>query len=276
MNELCSFGHVASTHELLATGLSRRRLAAAVGSGRVLRASRGVYACSHLEAKPLAAARSGCRLDCVTALAQRGVWSGIRPAGLHVRASPGRHLGVLPAGAKVHWATQHLPSDDPLAVSTADALLQAMRCLDRYDALACVESALHVGELDARALPRLLELAPRWMRSGLSRLDRGAQSGLETHARLRLLDAGFRVRTQARVPGASPVDLLVEECVGVETDGEQFHAARFIADRTKDIVIEGWGIRMLRIGAPHVFATWPETLATIGRMVSDAKRLPNG
>ncbi|MDF1479057.1 type IV toxin-antitoxin system AbiEi family antitoxin domain-containing protein [Leifsonia sp. H3M29-4] len=272
MHRLCSLGHVASTRDLLAAGLTRRELARAVTVGRALRPARGVYACPHLEPVQLTAARAGLRLDCVTALARRGVWSGIRDARLHLRAQAGRHHGAVPIGAVVHWAGRHETGEHPLEVSIVDALLQAMRCLDHDDALACIESALHLRELDERGLRRLRELAPRWMRATLARLDRGAQSGLETHARLRLQDAGHRVRTQAIVPGAGPLDLLVDECVGVETDGRQFHEATFIADRSKDITIESWGIRVLRLGSPHVFDSWPDTLAAIERMVADARR----
>ena len=106
----------------------------------------------------------------------------------------------------------------------------------------------------------------------LTQIDRGAQSGFETHTRVLIVRAGLRVRTQAYVPGSGRFDLLVEECVGLETDGEQWHGPeRFIPDRTKDLVAEEYGVRTLRIGRTHIFDSWPRTLAAIRRMVSDAQ-----
>lgn len=87
-----------------------------------------------------------------------------------------------------------------------------------------------------------------------------------------LQDAGYAVVSQVRIPGAGILDLLIDDCVGVETDGSRWHAETFLGDRTKDIGIETWGIRVLRIGAPHVFTTWPDTMLAIERMVADAPR----
>lgn len=107
------------------------------------------------------------------------------------------------------------------------------------------------------------------MNGVLERLDRGAESGLETIVRLRLVDAGFRVRTQVRV-GRWPVDVLVAEKVAVEVDGRKWHQDRFIKDRTRDIDTEAAGIRVLRIAKTHIVDSWPRTLEAITRMVIDA------
>jgi len=144
-----------------------------------------------------------------------------------------------------------------------------MRCLDPYDVIACIESALHLGYLNERGLSLLWDLAPKWMIAYLTRIDRGAQSGLETHPRLWLQDLGHRVETQVSVPGAGVLDLLVDGTVGIEADGAKWHAHRFLADRSQDVGIERWGIRVLRIGRPHIFETWPDTLATIQRMLGE-------
>jgi very-short-patch-repair endonuclease len=266
---LCDRGHLARTSELVAAGASRRQLARAVAMGELLRLAPGRYACAHIDEVARHAATSGCRVDCISALARHGVWSGIAQAGLHLRAVPGRHLVGVPQHALVHRNALRT-SPHGVEVSPVDAVLRAMRCLAPYDALASVESALHVGYLDEIGLRTLIDSAPRWMMPTLDRLDRGAQSGLETHARLRLQDAGHSVVSQVRIPGAGILDLLVDDCVGVETDGSQWHAESFLSDRAKDIGIETWGIRVLRIGAPHVFRTWPDTILAIERMVADA------
>jgi very-short-patch-repair endonuclease len=153
-----------------------------------------------------------------------------------------------------------------------DALLQAMSCLAPIDALAAIESALHLGRLSGEGLDRLLDLAPDRMTPTLERLNLGAQSGLETHARILLQDAGHEVLTQVEIGGAGILDLLVDDCVGVETDGEKWHRDRFREDRSKDVGVELWGIRVLRIGAHHLFREWPTTLRALERMIADARR----
>lgn len=267
---VCRLGHVASARQLAELGATRRAVASAVAGQHIRRQARGIYSCTHVESDLASATRAGCLIDCVSALARHEVWSGIAPHGLHLRARPHQHLGRT-GGARVHWAATHGTAAPVGEVSAVDALLSVLRCLPPDDALASVESALRLGYLDERDFEILWSFAPQWARRILARRDSGAQSGLETHTRLKLIDAGHAVRTQVRVIGTSPLDLLVDECVGVETDGHKWHADRFMKDRTKDIVVEGAGIRVLRIGGPHIFETWPQTLATIERMIRDAR-----
>ncbi|MCU1577893.1 MAG: hypothetical protein JWP19_97 [Rhodoglobus sp.] len=268
VDALCGMGHRASAKQLAAVA-TKRAVASAVGQQLIRRAGRGTYVCVHVDGELVAAARAGCLIDCVSALARHDVWSGIRPHTLHLRARPHQHVRV-PKGAAVRWSRTHGVAMRG-EVSPVDAILEVMRCLPPDDALACVESALHLGYLDERGLRLVYSLAPRSAQRILARRDPGAQSGLETHARLKLLAAGHTVRTQVPVPGTSDLDLLVDERVGVETDGRKWHADRFIEDRTKDIIVEGAGIRMLRIAPSHVFTTWPRTLATIERMLRGAR-----
>lgn len=185
---------------------------------------------------------------------------------------PHQHARQHIPGAVVHWAGA-VQRAALLEVAPADAVLQAIRCLGPDDALACVESALHTKYLSDDQLDLVLLHAPDRLHPILSGIDRGAQSGYETWTRLKLVRAGFRVRTQGFVPGAGHVDLIVEECVGVEVDGEKWHGPeRFLHDRTKDRNAELQGVRMLRIGGFHVFDDWDTTLAAIQRMVTDAQR----
>jgi len=270
---LCELGHVASAAALVARGNTRRQIAAAAQLGRIHRVARGIYACPHLDADSTAAARAGGAIDCVSALARHEKqWAGIAAPGVHLRVRPHHHVAWMPRGAVVHWSARLAQASHPLIVSSVDALLQAMRCLPPYDALACLESAMHTEYLDAAGLEMVLALAPLSMKGVLDRIDFGAGSGLETHARVKLVDAGHRVQTQVEIPGAGKIDILVDDCVALETDGKKWHGPeRFMPDRTKDIRVEAWGIRSLRIGAAHVFEGWPETLATIERMVRDAQ-----
>ena len=266
MGWLCENGHVAATRELRLHGHSERQLARAVEEGQLIRVATGVYACPHISSDARTAATARVDLDCVSLLGtQEDQWVGARPTSLHVRARAGRHHGTLPTGTVVHWSRSRPPG-------MVGALISGLRCLSPLDWLAAVESALHLRTISPFQLEVLTAAVPGWARDILSRLDRGAQSGLETHTRCKLIDAGFSVVSQVYVPAAGKIDLLVEDCVGIETDGGKWHAERFLADRTKDIIIEGWSIRVLRVGAPHIFEWWDDTLTTIERMVTDARR----
>lgn len=268
---MCAAGHVATSAQLR-RHVSTRQLRRACETGLIRRAARGVYSCSHIDAQFVLAAKSGGRVDCVTSLARHEVWSGLERAGLHLRMEPHQHTRQAIPGAFVHWSRTVRPGS-LLEVDPVDAVLQAIRCLGPDDALACVESALHTGFLSDDQLDLVMLSAPERLHPVFAAIDRGAQSGYETHVRLKLIGAGLRVRTQAYVPGAGHVDILVEECVGLEVDGEKWHGPeRFLHDRTKDRNAELEGIRMLRIGRPHIFEDWPLTIAAIQRMVTDAQR----
>ena len=157
-------------------------------------------------------------------------------------------------------------------VSPFDAVLQALSCLDDIDALACLESALYKKFITGDDLDELLLRAPDRLRKVLDLIDRGAQSGFETFSRVGFIRAGYRVETQFFVSGAGHFDMLLNGCVGVETDGEEWHGPdRFVPDRTKDREAERQGIRTLRLARPHIFDTWSTTLETVRRMVNDAE-----
>lgn len=246
-------------------------MSAAVRQGRLIRLKKGTYACPHLEPTLQMAARAGVRIDCVTALDRiDDQWSGIATAGLHVRARSGRHVGPMPDGALIHWSDRESGRG---VVGTLDALAQAARCLPALDWLACVESALHLGGIDGDDVHLLAAAVPQRTARVLGLLDRGAQSGLETHAREKLRAAGHTTRSQVDIPSAGPIDLLVDGLVALELDGAKWHAERFLRDRTKDIRVRAWGIPTLRIGAPHVFESWAETLDVIELMIEDARRV---
>lgn len=276
MNELvetiCDAGHVASAGRLQAFGVSRRTIAAALASGMIQRVARGIFACAHLDGNLVRAARAGGQVDCVTVLAQHRVWSGTERPGLHLRMDSRYHQRHRIPGAVVHWAERHRELPTLLEVAPLDALLMAIRCLPPDDALAAVESALHLRFISEDDLSELLLRAPERLHSTLARLDRGAQSGYETVTRLKLVRAGFRVYTQFYIVGAGHFDLLVNGCVAVETDGEEWHGPeRFLPDRTKDLIAEGQNIRVLRIARPHIYEWWPQTLHTIEEMVRGAE-----
>lgn len=268
---LCDGGHVATTSQLQRV-FTARQLRSACAAGLIRHLARGVYACTHIDTPLVLAAQSGGRLDCVSSLARHGVWSGVERPGLHIRMEPHQHARRSIPGAFIHWSGT-VRGSDVLEVAPVDAILQAIQCLGPDDALASVESALHTGFLTEDQLDLVLLHSPARLHPILSRIDRGAQSGYETFARLKLIRAGFSVRTQGYVPGAGHVDIVIDDCVGLEVDGEKWHGPeRFLHDRTKDRNAELQGVRMLRVGGFHIFEDWDKTLAAIQRMVSDAQR----
>ncbi len=266
LTALCHFGHVATTAQLRQCGATKQMVAAAIANGSVLRPLRGHYACAHVNPDVLSAVRVGGRIDCVSALVRHGVWSGTTKPGLHLRLEPHEKLRRAP-NARIHWSVP-VRTAFGFEVSPLDAVLQAITCLAPPDALACVESAMHLKFLTEAELDEVLMRAPERLHSILALLDRGAQSGFETHCRLKLLEAGFTVQTQFMVRGAGHLDMLVNGCVGVETDGRQWHADSFLADRTRDLLMEAAGFRVIRLAREHIFDSWPRSLVAIQRMVN--------
>jgi very-short-patch-repair endonuclease len=112
-------------------------------------------------------------------------------------------------------------------------------------------------EVLALQLPARLKMLPQWV-------DPNCESLPESLARTRLRLKGHSVRSQVRIgDGLDRIDLLVDEEVAMETDGEEFHIARFEPDRSKDldITIDGW--HGIRPAANHVFHQWPRVYRAV-------------
>jgi very-short-patch-repair endonuclease len=156
------------------------------------------------------------------------------------------------------------------------ALWQAIRCLDEENAIAALESALHLRFLSEREVRLICDRAPLRLRDGISRMVGDSGSGLETIARLRLQRAGHRVETQPGVPGLGHQDLLVDECVALEIDGEEWHGeSHFETDRERDLHAARLGRRTIRLTSRHVLSGWPDALTAIERAISDSRHVRN-
>ncbi|HWD61602.1 MAG TPA: hypothetical protein VG369_03835 [Humibacter sp.] len=167
----------------------------------------------------------------------------------------------------VHW--RPTSGRDRLRVTVVQALEQAMACLPPDDVVAALESALYLKRITRNEFDRLIRDAPRRLRSVLAEAEPGAQSGPETHVRLRLRRAGYRVQPQVFIPGVGHVDNLIEDVLALETDGRAYHAETFEEDRRRDLGTEWIGIRTLRIPANYVFTEWEWVSETVARMVRD-------
>jgi very-short-patch-repair endonuclease len=222
------------------------------------------------------------------------VWTGTDQR-LHLQLRPGQHGtrrdAVDDRGQPVvyHWSAPFRRSDTaPTAeaqqaarVSTGrcwlvepmEAVWRAIHCLDEENAIACLESAVHEGFITEAELWEICALAPERLQAGIAEIELTADSGQETITRRRLRHAGYRVVAQETPKGLPAQDLVVEDCVAIETDGKKWHGPdRFQADRDRDLLYEGLGRRVLRLTQRHILAEWESTFLVIKRVVDDAQR----
>jgi very-short-patch-repair endonuclease len=209
------------------------------------------------------------------------VWAGI-DASVHLTLPPhGRrdqaHVTHDLAGARIrfHWSPLLFPAamTSSWLVSPMDAIWQAIHCLDEENAIACLESAVHEGFLTQNEVRIITDLAPARLQEAIAEMEFTAGSGVETLIRRKLRRAGYSVEAQVRVAGVGDEDLVVEDCVALESDGKKWHGPdRFHQDRRRDLKTEGLGRRTLRVTYALVMFEWDSTLATIDRVVADAKR----
>lgn len=185
-------------------------------------------------------------MGCSSAAEGHGLWTlGRRSAHIwmpknasRLRA-PGRPNESLTAynrsGCRLHWRPllePELCSDH--SVGVLDALAQMLSCQPHWFTIAAIDSALNQGKLPLSALASLTRNASRAEREVLAHVDGRAMSGLETAVRLALRAAGFRCQPQVRFDGIGIVDLLVEDCVVVETDGVEWHSGTIALKRDYD------------------------------------------
>jgi very-short-patch-repair endonuclease len=163
--------------------------------------------------------------------------------------------------------------DSRVQVTRMQALWRAIHCLDEENAIAAMESAIHTRFLTVAQVKRIGVLAPRRLQPAARRLVPESGSGNETIVRRRIESVGYRVETQAYVPGMGRGDLLVEGCLGLDVDGREWHGEdRYAIDHERDLRAEGLGRHILRISTSQIHVTWPNTIAVIERALNDAMR----
>ena len=280
---ICTLGHAATTDELFGLGVTPSHLRTAIRRGAVVRAARGLYLCSHADRDQRDAAAAHGRISCLSALRRAGVWAGIDRS-LHLQL-PAHASGARPDFARggrpirYHWAHPRFPgaAQRSWLVAPMEAVWQAIHCLDEEHAIACLESAVHEGFLTIDQVRELCGHAPARLAGGIQELEFSSGSGLETIVRRRLRHAGYSVVAQVRLHGIGDEDLVVEDCVAIETDGEKWHGPdRFSADRIRDLKTEALGRRSIRLTHDQILYEWETTLAAIARVVEDAQRARSG
>jgi Transcriptional regulator, AbiEi antitoxin len=140
---MCTLGHIATTRQLADCGISAFRITTAVQAGRVVRLRRGIYGCPHLPEPTARAVRVAGALTCVSILREAGVWAG-NSRTVHVQLAPGTARPRLP-DITPHWEHPRFPMETRWRASPLQAMWRAIHCLDGENAVAALESALHLG-----------------------------------------------------------------------------------------------------------------------------------
>jgi len=148
---------------------------------------------------------------------------------------------------------------DATEKSVPVALDLASRCVDRYAQLALVDAALYTRRLYPGDIRDFVHTAPGQRRWLVDHCDQDAQSIMESYARIRLTEAGLKVRPQVVVGPRGHRDLLVEELVVVELDGWETHGTKvaFIEDRRRDRLAIHDGKPTLRYTFDDLFGAVP-------------------
>jgi very-short-patch-repair endonuclease len=162
-----------------------------------------------------------------SALASYGVWID-HDQGLVVSCAPcASRLPALRPGEKRAWLPIKFPhrSSKRWRVSILDALLQDALSSGRDALIASIDSALNLRVLTRSDLQLLVAALPRRLRSIAREVEGTAMSGTETHMRLALRRAGYRVECQVSIDGIGIVDMLVDGWLILELDSRRHHGS---------------------------------------------------
>ena len=267
-------GGYARRSQLIARGARDIDLSRAVRAHEVSRVRQGWYTTRSLTSPSARALRIGGRLTGLSAIAEWGGWV-LRTPVLHVSV-PDNAARLRPTGraVRIHWDVPAVrTSGTATSLGLLDALLRVVLDEDLETSVAALDWALHTGRLDLFDFERLILLFPREKRWIRDRVDASCESLPESLSRTRLRSAGHQVRSQVPL-GAERIDLLVDELVALETDGDQFHREHFERDRRKDVAISTAGYLPLRVPARMVFFEWPTVEVAIDRLLHS--RVPGG
>lgn len=251
---------------LLAEGYTRDDVKAAVASGFLFRARRDVYLTRDATDRQRSAARVGGRVDCLSLLADLGVFVlsegplhvQVPPTASRLRSSADRMTPLRRAHrrhrARVHWRSSSAERDD-LMVPIVEALACAFRCQSVRATIASIDSALHQGLISGRDVDLVFALAEERFRSVRGLIDGRAESGPETFARLLARACGRTVEVQRHIEGVGRVDLLVDGWIVIECDSREFHSSweAQAEDRRRDLALAARGYARIRITANQLY-----------------------
>ncbi|MCB5273801.1 hypothetical protein BJG92_01326 [Arthrobacter sp. SO5] len=262
-----SVGGVALTRAVVARGAADAAIRSAVRSGDVLRLERGVLALPGADPELIAAMRARALLTCVSAAPRFGLWQLKTAAKPHYWQSNGRRSGSCVS----HRRALTRPGASGAVAALPDVLLHALLCLPPLESLVMVESAYNRGDIDLGFLLRHLG-GNRCgkARDVVARVERGADSLLETLARVLFRDAGIATETQVWIDGVGRVDFLLEGFLIVEIDGLAFHLEprQFKKDRRRDNSAVAQGLPVLRFFYDDVVFAPESVLAQVREVLA--------
>ncbi|WP_142064800.1 type IV toxin-antitoxin system AbiEi family antitoxin domain-containing protein [Pseudarthrobacter sp. B4EP4b] len=245
MEILTSAGGVLLRRDVLTAGATDTEVRRAVRSGQILRLERGLLAVADADPELVAAGRAHGLVTCASAARAYGLWQ-LRPPGRpHYWQSNGRSA----IRCVSHRTDLTQPPRHRTLAALPDVLLHALLCLPELESLVMVECAYNRGDIDLSYLLRHLDgRCCGKARNVVSKVDRGADSLLETLARVLFRDAGILTETQVKIDGIGRVDFLLEGFLIVEIDGLAFHleARQFKKDRRRDNSATLQGLPVLR------------------------------
>ena len=273
---VAALGGFAQKQQLVALGTRDHQLTAAVRNGSVLRARQGWYTTLPERDRRVRAVRVGGRLTGLSAIAALDGWV-LRSDVLHVavprnaaRLRSQHDRRVHPPAQRIRGVCLHWDESaggDASMVGLLTALRRVVIDESRETAIAALDWALHTGLVDEMDVASVMLHVPPSQRIGWAELDPMCESLPESLSRTRLRAAGFRVRSQVPLDNGQRMDLLVDEVVGFEVDGEQYHRDSFEEDRAKDSLIIRAGYVAFRATANSVFGDWRTVEATVAAAI---------
>lgn len=269
---------MAQKQQLIVGGATEAGLTAAVRMGDVIRVRNGWYSTFREYDARLRAVRVGGRLTGISAIVARGGWVlGRHPLHISVarnaarqRQPQNRFRRLQPADRRrvvLHWDDPGLLDEGgSTIVGIRDSLVRVVLDESWETAIAAIDWALHTGQLDIIDFELLILALPARLRGIRHWVDANCESLPESLARTRLKAAGLDVTSQVKLSTGGRIDLVVNNHVALEVDGEEFHRDTFFEDRDKDLVITSTNRHVIRPAARHVFTAWPR----VQRAVVDA------
>lgn len=269
--DLLAAGGAATRAGLVELGHTHRTIRAAVERGALLAPSRSWVVLPDADPDIRRALASGGVLGGATALATFGVWVTTTP-GLQVAMRPHSGTRAAAEGTRI-WGAFDADAGWPWRVSVVDALAQHALRVSREDAIASIDSAWHQGLVGSPEIDRLFRRLPGRCAPWRRLLDPNAGSGLESLLRVPCLDRGWRVESQAPVPGGGACDLLIDGWLFVEADGSAWHddPKQAAKDRRRNTAIMADGGRWLRFGFADVVHGLGATMGVIGAVLAQGR-----
>jgi very-short-patch-repair endonuclease len=256
-------GGIVSGRELRAAGASRRTMDRLLAEQRLRRVRNGWYSTLPEHHPRVRAVRIGGRLTGASALYELGAWMLRPPRALEVAVRRGSARLRVDPRAVIHWeSAEDAPSHAGVA-SLQAALLRVALDHELEVSVPCWDWAFASGQIGRFTFEQLILALPLSARCLRAWVDPKSQSLLESVARVRLLRAGWRVRSQVRVGEMGAIDVVIADQIALELDGRAHHESSFEEDRRKDLRITTEGRHSIRVTYSMLFDCWPAVEAAI-------------